>query len=73
MHIKSALSYAMRTTLIIDDTLIKEAARLTGEKQKTALVRRGLQALIRQEAAQRLSLLGGSDSKAKAGRRKRSV
>jgi len=62
----------MRTTLIIDDSLVEEASRLTGEKQKTALVRRGLEALIRQEAAHRLSKLGGSDPRARAGRRRRS-
>ncbi|MCK4516117.1 MAG: type II toxin-antitoxin system VapB family antitoxin, partial [Spirochaetaceae bacterium] len=32
----------MRTTLNIDDTLLTEAARLTGVREKTALVRRGL-------------------------------
>jgi predicted nucleic acid-binding protein len=36
----------MRTTLNIDDTLLEEARILTGIKEKTALVRNGLQALI---------------------------
>ena len=35
----------MRTTLNIDDALLDEARRLTGEAEKTALVRRGLEAL----------------------------
>jgi hypothetical protein len=34
----------MRTTLNIDQDLLQEAGRLTGLKEKTALVRLGLQA-----------------------------
>ena len=33
----------------IDDEMIRKAAELTGEKEKTALVRMGLQALIASE------------------------
>ncbi len=51
----------MRTTLIIDDDLLKHAARLTGVSQKTSLVRMGLQALIAKESARRLAELGGSE------------
>ena len=51
----------MRTTLNIDDDLIREAARLTGVQEKTALVRRGLEALIARESARRLAALGGSE------------
>jgi Arc/MetJ family transcription regulator len=36
----------MRTTLNIDATLIREASKLTGVSEKTALVRMGLEALI---------------------------
>lgn len=50
----------MRTTLNIDDELIRQAARLTGVEEKTALVRRGLEALIERETARRLAALGGS-------------
>jgi len=53
----------MRTTLIIDDELIDRAKRLTGIKEKTALVRAGLEALIAREAARRLAALGGSEPK----------
>jgi len=51
----------MRTTLNIDDDLIKRASNMTGEKEKTALVRRGLEALISLESAKRLSKLGGTE------------
>jgi len=51
----------MRTTLIIDADLLERARQLTGIRQKTALVRAGLQALIAREAARRLAALGGSN------------
>lgn len=51
----------MRTTLNIDDTLLQEAARLTGIGEKTAVVRAGLEALIARESARRLAELGGSE------------
>jgi Arc/MetJ family transcription regulator len=50
----------MRTTLNIDDALLREAERLTGIAEKTALVRAGLEALISQESARRLARLGGT-------------
>lgn len=51
----------MRTTLNIDDDLVNEAGRLTGIREKTALVRAGLEALIGRESARRLAALGGSE------------
>ncbi len=51
----------MRTTLNIDDALLEKARRLTGIKEKTALVRRGLEALIALESARRLARLGGTE------------
>lgn len=50
----------MRTTLNIDGDLLAEASRLTGVTEKTALVRMGLEALVRRESALRLAALGGS-------------
>jgi Arc/MetJ family transcription regulator len=50
----------MRTTLILDDTLVAEAMRQTGVKEKTTVVRLGLEALIQRESARRLAALGGS-------------
>jgi len=51
----------MRTTLALDDDLIAEAQRLTGTKEKSALVRQALRALIERESAHRLARLGGSE------------
>ena len=51
----------MRTTLNIDDQLFEEAVRLTGVKEKTALLRESLKALIQRESARRLAQLGGSE------------
>lgn len=51
----------MRTTLALDDDQLAEAQRLTGTKEKTALVRLALTALIERESARRLARLGGSD------------
>ncbi|HEV3279655.1 MAG TPA: type II toxin-antitoxin system VapB family antitoxin, partial [Terriglobia bacterium] len=36
----------MRTTLTIDENLLERASKLTGIRQKTALVHAGLEALI---------------------------
>lgn len=51
----------MRTTLNIEDALIDKAANLTGIKEKTALVRLGLESLIARESAKRLAMLGGTE------------
>lgn len=51
----------MRTTMNIDDELLREARRLTGVTEKAALVREGLRALIERESARRLARLGGSE------------
>ncbi|MCI0413742.1 type II toxin-antitoxin system VapB family antitoxin [bacterium] len=51
----------MRTTLNIDEDLLKKAERLTGISEKTSLVRLGLEALIAREASKRLSQLGGTE------------
>lgn len=51
----------MRTTLNIDDSLLKRAERLTGISEKTALIRRGLEALIALKSARRLAKLGGTE------------
>ena len=50
----------MRTTLNIDDDLFAQAVQLTGVKEKTALLRESLKALIERESARRLAALGGS-------------
>jgi Arc/MetJ family transcription regulator len=63
----------MRTTLNIDDRLLKRAARLTGVEEKTALVRLGLEALVSLESARRLAKLGGSERRLGSVRRRRSA
>jgi Arc/MetJ family transcription regulator len=51
----------MRTTLNIDDQILERASLLTGIKEKTSLVRLGLEALIALESSKRLAQLGGSE------------
>jgi Arc/MetJ family transcription regulator len=51
----------MRTTLSLDDELMEEAASFTGVREKSALVREALRALIERESARRLARLGGSE------------
>jgi Arc/MetJ family transcription regulator len=52
----------MRTTMILDETLVSKARELTGIKEKTALVHAALEALIAREASRRLASLGGTES-----------
>jgi Arc/MetJ family transcription regulator len=61
----------MRTTLIIDDFALKRASELTGVKEKTSLVRMGLEALISKESGKRLAQLGGTEPKAQHIRRRK--
>ena len=51
----------MRTTLNIEDELLARAAKLTGVKEKTSLVKLGLEALIARESGRRLARLGGTE------------
>jgi Arc/MetJ family transcription regulator len=53
----------MRTTLNIDQAVLKKAAKLAGVQEKTALVRMGLEALIALESAKRLADLGGTEKR----------
>ena len=50
----------MRTTLNIEDDLMDKASKITGIKEKTTLVKLGLEALIARESARRLAKLGGT-------------
>ncbi len=61
----------MRTTLNIDDEMIEKASVLTGVKEKTALVRMGLEALIARESSRKLAELGGTEKNIKNIRRRR--
>jgi Arc/MetJ family transcription regulator len=51
----------MRTTLNIKDDILEKAVRLTGIKEKTSLVNKGLEALIALESGKRLAKLGGTE------------
>ena len=55
----------MRTTLNIEDKLIDKASKLTGIKEKTTLVKLGLEALITRESSKRLAQLGGTEKELK--------
>ena len=61
----------MRTTLNIDDEILRRASDLTGVREKTSLVRLGLEALIARASARRLAQLGGSEPALKPARRRR--
>lgn len=63
----------MRATLNLDDKLMQEAFRLTGLKERTAVVHRGLEALIARENARRLIALGGTMKHLKPPPRRRPV
>ncbi|HUT57659.1 MAG TPA: type II toxin-antitoxin system VapB family antitoxin [Phycisphaerae bacterium] len=62
----------MRTTLNVDDAMLSRASELTGVRQKTALVRMGLEALIARQSAARLAAMGGTQKRLKPVRRRRS-
>jgi Arc/MetJ family transcription regulator len=62
----------MRTTLNLDDALLEEARRLTGMRERTALIHEGLRALIERESARRLARLGGSEPDLQPTRRRQS-
>jgi len=63
----------MRTTININDEILKKASELTGIKEKTQLVRLGLEALIALESSKRLARLGGTEKGLRAIPRRRSL
>jgi Arc/MetJ family transcription regulator len=69
MHSREA---AMRTTFNIDDELLREAQRLTGMTERTALIHEGLRALIERESARRLARLGSTERSLRVPSRRRS-
>jgi Arc/MetJ family transcription regulator len=50
----------MRTTVALDDDLVRTAQEFTGVAEKTALIREALKALIERESARRLASLGST-------------
>jgi Arc/MetJ family transcription regulator len=63
----------MRTTINLDEQLLTEAQRVTGLKERTALIHEGLKALIQRESARRLARLGGSESRLRPVPRRRAA
>jgi Arc/MetJ family transcription regulator len=51
----------MRTTILLNEELLKKAQELSGLREKTAVLHAGLQALISRESAKRLAALGGTE------------
>lgn len=50
----------MRTTVVLDDDLVRTAQEYTGLAERTALLREALKALIHREASRRLAALAGT-------------
>jgi Arc/MetJ family transcription regulator len=63
----------MRTTLDLDDELIRQAQEYSGIQEKTALIHEALRHLIAREAGRRLAALGGTMPDFKPPRRRRSA
>jgi Arc/MetJ family transcription regulator len=49
-----------RTTVTLEDDLIRKAQAYTGVKEKSAVIREALTQLVQREAARRLAALGGT-------------
>jgi hypothetical protein len=62
----------MRTTLDLDETLLRKALAETGARSKTQVIEMGLRSLLEREARKRLKSLFGSQLKVDAVRRRRS-
>jgi len=61
----------VRANLALDDDLVAKAQQFTGLKEKSALVREALTALIERESARRLARLGGSEPQLESAPRRR--
>lgn len=62
----------MRTTINLDDELLDDAKRLTGIKERTALIHEALRLLVQRESSRRLAKLGGTQPQLKPIPRRRS-
>jgi Arc/MetJ family transcription regulator len=51
----------MRTTVTLDEKLLKRAHELSGIEERSALLHEALKELIAREASRRLALLGGTE------------
>jgi hypothetical protein len=59
MYLLYVLDICMRTTLIIPDDLMKDLMEETGEKNKSLLVRRSLEEMLRRLRRENLKSLRG--------------
>ena len=50
-----------RTTIIVNDDLLKEAKKITGESKTSRVVNAALQALVNRERLERIIAMRGSD------------
>lgn len=62
----------MRTTVALDDDLVRKSQEFTGVEEKTTLIREALKALIERESARRLASLAGTMPELKDVPRRRS-
>ena len=67
----SCILVCMRTTLNLDEDLVRQALRETGAKSKTEVIEMGLKALLEREARKRLKALGGKLPELEPVRRRR--
>ncbi|HEX7324226.1 MAG TPA: type II toxin-antitoxin system VapB family antitoxin [Rhodanobacteraceae bacterium] len=63
----------MRTTVALDDDLLRAASAAIGTAERSVVIRGGLKALIQREAANRLIRLGGSVPDAQVPSRRRTA
>ena len=61
----------MRTTVDLDEELVKLAVQYTGITKKTQLLEEGLRSLVRRQAALSLAAMGGTQKGLKAPPRRR--
>ncbi|MDX1960088.1 MAG: type II toxin-antitoxin system VapB family antitoxin [Leptospiraceae bacterium] len=62
----------MKTTVVIPENLIKEAMEITGIKEKTKLIKFGLEEIIRRKRLEELAnMFGSAKGKAKYIKRSR--
>ena len=61
----------MRVMINLEDQFLAKARRMTGMKERAALIHAGLRVLIERESARRLARLGGSEPQLRLAHRRR--
>ena len=61
----------MRTTVTLDDKLLKDAAEYSGVAEKSAIINLALKRYVETEASRRLAKMGGSQPDFEPGPRRR--